>query len=125
GKNRGQTAHFARLFSDNQRLTLRNGCQTPVFPQPAIDPIGQNIDFRRFQNAKAAQLAVQFVELTSQASSAYPPPLMYVQLNARCARAPACHFKICRTIGSNCAGASCLLSAAVAPTISAAFSTAP
>src|SRR5262249_5733797 len=22
-------------FSENQRLTLRNGCQTPVFPQPA------------------------------------------------------------------------------------------
>src|SRR5262249_44954091 len=34
-KNRGQTAHFARPFSENQRLTLRNGCQTPVFPQPA------------------------------------------------------------------------------------------
>src|SRR5262249_25635944 len=34
-KNRGQTAHFARPFSENQRLTLRNGCQTPVFPQRA------------------------------------------------------------------------------------------
>src|SRR5262249_33858648 len=32
--NRGQTAHFARPFSENQRLMLRNGCQTPVFPQP-------------------------------------------------------------------------------------------
>src|SRR5262249_26513171 len=30
-KNRGQTAHFARGFSENQRLTLRNGCQTPAF----------------------------------------------------------------------------------------------
>src|SRR5215470_10337754 len=31
-KNRGQTAHFARLFSENQRFTLRNGCQTMSDP---------------------------------------------------------------------------------------------
>src|SRR5262249_39232554 len=37
-KNRGQTAHFARPFLENQRLTLRNGCQTPVFPQPVVLP---------------------------------------------------------------------------------------
>src|SRR5215471_15688241 len=31
-KNRGQTAHFARPFPENQRLTLRNGCQTMSDP---------------------------------------------------------------------------------------------
>ena len=46
-KNRGQTAHFARPFSENQRLTLRNGCQTHKCPVERRTFVAKGLQNRR------------------------------------------------------------------------------